>query len=132
MVYQITISGLDGTEPSGKPSMKRENRLPDIGFWRSTPSHGKGWSKSESPKDVCTNAMKPGRAVTLGRVRKREGWNNQQGFTHNTVTRGALNAGVKQCKVIEKPSLLQADAVGHNRQLSPQSRSLWPTATRES
>ena len=32
MVYQITISGLVGTEPSGKPSMKRENCLPSIGF----------------------------------------------------------------------------------------------------
>lgn len=42
MVYQITISGLDGTEPSGKPSMKRENSLPGIGFWRSTP---KSWER---------------------------------------------------------------------------------------
>ncbi len=37
MVYQITISGLDGTEPSGKPSMKRENSLPVIGFGLSAP-----------------------------------------------------------------------------------------------
>ncbi len=67
MVYQITFSGLDGTEPSGKPSMKRENSLPVIGFWRSAPIAGKGWSKSVSHEDVCTNAMKPGKSVTLGK-----------------------------------------------------------------
>ncbi len=72
MVYQITISGLDGTEPSRKPSMKWENSLPGIGSGRSAPSPGKGWSKSVSHKDVCTNAMKPGKSVTLGRVRTRE------------------------------------------------------------
>ena len=72
MVYEINISGLDGMEPSGKSSMKRENNLPDIVFGRSVPSPGKGWSKSVSHKDVCTNAMKPGKSVTLGRVRTRE------------------------------------------------------------
>lgn len=41
MVYQITISGLDGTEPSGKPSMKRENSLPVIGFGLSAPQSWK-------------------------------------------------------------------------------------------
>ena len=66
MVYEINISGLDGMEPSGKSSMKRENSLPDIGFGRSAPSPGKGWSKSVSHKDVCTNAMKPEKSVTLG------------------------------------------------------------------
>lgn len=67
MVYQITFSGLDGTEPSGKPSMKRENSLPGIGFWRSDPSPGKGCSKSVSHEDVCTNAMKPEKSVMPGK-----------------------------------------------------------------
>ena len=73
MVYRITLSGLNGTEPSRKPRMKRENSLPGIGFGRSDPSPGKGRSKSVSHKDVCTNAMEPGKSVTLGRVRTREG-----------------------------------------------------------
>ena len=66
MVYQITISGLDGTEPSRKPRMKRENSLPGIGSGRRAPSPGKGWSKSVSHEDVCTNAMKRGESVTQG------------------------------------------------------------------
>ena len=72
MVYQITISGLHGTEPSGKPSMKREHSLPVIGFGRSARSPGKDWSKSVSHKDVCTNAMKPEKSVTRGKIRTRE------------------------------------------------------------
>lgn len=67
MVYQITFSGLDGTEPSGKPSMKRENSLPVIGFGPRSPRPGKGWSKSVSHQDVCTNALRPGKSVTLGK-----------------------------------------------------------------
>ena len=45
MVCQITISGLDGTEPSGKPSMKQENSLSGRDFGRNALSPGKGWSK---------------------------------------------------------------------------------------
>ncbi len=72
MVYQITISGLEGTEPSGKPSMKRENSLPGIGFGPRSPRPGKGWSKSVRHKDVYTNGMKPEKSITLGKVRMRE------------------------------------------------------------
>ena len=73
MVYQINVHGPDGMEPSGKPSMKRENSLPGIEFGRSALSPGKGWSKSVNHEDVCTNVMKSRKSVTLGRGRKREG-----------------------------------------------------------
>ena len=72
MVYQITISGPDGMEPSGKPNMKRGNGLPRVGFGRSALSPGRGWSKSVSHEDACTNARKSGKSVTLGKVRNRE------------------------------------------------------------
>lgn len=107
MVYRITISGLKGTEPNGKLKMKRENELPDVGLGRSATSSKGSCSKSVSYKDVCTNAMKPGKSVT----------------------RDAMSAGVKRYKVIEKPSLVQADAVESDRQLSNQHRGTRPTTT---
>ena len=50
MVYQITISGLDGTEPSRKPRMKRENGRPNVGFWHSTPNLGEAGLNQRATK----------------------------------------------------------------------------------
>ena len=41
MVYRITISGPDGTEPSGKLRMKRENGLPGVRSGEAPPVLGK-------------------------------------------------------------------------------------------
>lgn len=62
--------------------------------------------------------IKHGKSVTLGRVRKGEGLGQPGGFRPDNITRGAMSVGEGRYKGIEKPSLVQADAVGSNRQLS--------------